>query len=68
MNNFSTSLAVIAGLNSASVHRLTWTWAEVPRSAVTSFQDLSQKLSANKNYSLYRELLASANPPCIPYL
>eukprot|EP01119_Soliformovum_irregulare_P016223 TRINITY_DN4671_c0_g1_i2.p1 TRINITY_DN4671_c0_g1~~TRINITY_DN4671_c0_g1_i2.p1 ORF type:complete len:599 (-),score=177.25 TRINITY_DN4671_c0_g1_i2:33-1829(-) len=67
-NNFSTTLAILAGLNTSPIHRLRFTWAEVSRGSILVFHDLQDKLSSNRNFSQYRAILAAANPPCIPYL
>jgi len=67
-NNFSTCMAIIAGLGGADVHRLKWTFAELPKSATALLSELRDKLSANKSYGAYRAILAAADPPCIPYL
>jgi len=67
-NNFSTCMAVLAGLSTASVYRLKWTWNEIPNPIQKVLSDMKEKLESAHAYKVYRQTLATANPPCIPYL
>jgi hypothetical protein len=68
LNNFNTAMAILAGLNYASVHRLKFTREEMPKHIQQVFNELQAALSSNQSYKEYRTLLSRANPPCIPYL
>ena len=61
-------MAILAGLNYASVHRLKFTREEMPKHIQQVFNELQAALSSNQSYKEYRTLLSRANPPCIPYL
>ncbi|EFA74821.1 hypothetical protein PPL_11854 [Heterostelium album PN500] len=68
LNNFNTSMAILSGLNAASVHRLRFTKEEMPKHIQQIWADLQAQLSSNQSYKVYRDLLSKANPPCLPYL
>eukprot|EP01094_Clydonella_sp_ATCC50884_P017153 TRINITY_DN2930_c0_g1_i4.p1 TRINITY_DN2930_c0_g1~~TRINITY_DN2930_c0_g1_i4.p1 ORF type:complete len:663 (-),score=176.22 TRINITY_DN2930_c0_g1_i4:230-2110(-) len=68
LNNFNGCMAILSGLNQASVHRLRWTRKELPPRSVQTLAELEETLSSNNAFKVYREVLASTNPPCIPYL
>jgi hypothetical protein len=68
MNNFSTSFSILAGLNMTSIHRLKYTFSELPKNSQQTLLELNQKLSSDYSYKSYRNILATVNPPCIPYL
>lgn len=68
LNNFNTTMAILSGLNGAAVHRLKHTREDMPRHIQQAYTDLQHALDSNQSYKGYRNLLAHANPPCIPYL
>jgi len=68
LNNFNTSMAILSGLNAASVHRLKFTKEEMPKHTQQVYTELQAQLSSNSAYKEYRALLSKANPPCLPYL
>lgn len=68
LNNFNTTMAILAGLNGAAVHRLKHTREEMPRHIQQAYTDMQHALDSNQSYKGYRNLLLHANPPCIPYL
>eukprot|EP01133_Synstelium_polycarpum_P000183 gene183-221_t len=68
LNNFNTSMAILSGLNAASVHRLKFTKEEMPKHTQQTYADLQAQLHSNQAYKVYRELLQKSNPPCLPYL
>jgi son of sevenless len=61
-------MAILAGINSASVYRLRWTRKELPPRSVQILGELEEILSSAKAFQLYRETIAQLDPPCIPYL
>jgi hypothetical protein len=59
---------MIAALNSAAVHRLHLTWAELRPKTAVRWRHLEAAMSADLNYKSPRELLSKCSPPCVPYL
>ena len=68
LNNFSTLIHIVAGLNSTPVHRLKRTWENVSAKAMASLGMLNAIMKPDKNYKEYREALRAVAPPCVPFL
>ncbi|KAF9127657.1 hypothetical protein BGW39_005693 [Mortierella sp. 14UC] len=68
LNNFSMLSSTVAALLQSPVHRLKRTWEQVPAKTMTTFMELQQLMSLNKNWAVYREELHTANPPCVPFV
>lgn len=84
MNNFSAAFAMWSAFNAAPITRLTATWQVGVTSACTPRTDrsrqhlsartqkqlraLSTLFAADKDYARYRQCLARATPPLIPYV
>jgi hypothetical protein len=68
LNNFNATLAIISGLNNAAIHRLKFTFNELPKREKAALQLLMEKMSSKGSYKEYRELLKRVSPPKIPYL
>lgn len=69
LNNLHSLMAVVSGLQSAPIFRLTKTWALVNRKDKATFEKLNYLVSKEENYSCLREYIASLRMvPCIPYL
>ena len=68
LNNFSTLIHVIAGLNSTPIHRLRRTWDSVSQKSMVSLGVLNNIMRPDKNYKEYRDVLRKAAPPCVPFL
>ncbi|KAJ3054042.1 hypothetical protein HK097_002777 [Rhizophlyctis rosea] len=68
LNNFSTLMAIIAGLNKAAVHRLKLTFKELSSRSRQKLTDLERIMSAEASYKNYRTYLKSSIPPCLPYI
>src|SRR5437764_14837374 len=68
LNNFNTLMSIVSGLNSAPVFRLKRTWETVPARFIQTFESLKKIMKSSKNFSEYREMLHSINPPCVPFL
>ena len=68
LNNFNTLMSILAGFNSAPIHRLRRTWDLLSSKANSILEQLSRIMDRGKNFSAYREQLHSVNPPCVPYL
>ncbi|GAA5898342.1 uncharacterized protein JCM6883_000995 [Sporobolomyces salmoneus] len=68
LNNFSTLIHIIAGLNSTPIHRLRRTWESVSQKSMVSLGVLNNIMRPDKNYKEYRDVLRKAAPPCVPFL
>lgn len=68
LNNFSTLMAFIAGINNSAVYRLKFTKEEVPRQYQQILEQLMSQVSSQNAYKNYRDLLTTIQPPGIPYL
>ncbi|KAL6712721.1 cell division cycle-related protein [Lecanora helva] len=68
MNNFSTMVAITSALGVSPIARLARTWAQVNARTNSMLEQMNKLSGTDKNFSLYRETLHSANPPCIPFL
>ncbi|KAG0665161.1 hypothetical protein C6P46_000258 [Rhodotorula mucilaginosa] len=68
LNNFSTLIHILAGLNSTPVHRLRRTWEIVSQKTMTTLAMLNRVMRPDKNYKEYREILRKSAPPCVPFL
>lgn len=68
LHNFNGCMAILAGINSASVYRLRWTRKELPPRSTQILGELEEILSSARAFQLYRETIAQLDPPCIPYL
>ncbi|GAA6052177.1 hypothetical protein JCM3770_000781, partial [Rhodotorula araucariae] len=68
LNNFSTLIHIIAGLNSTPIHRLRRTWDAVSQKAMVTLGALNNIMRPDKNYKEYRDILRKSAPPCVPFL
>lgn len=68
LNNFSTMMEIIVGLNLAAVQRLEKTWLSVPPKYMQMFNSMMALTSSSQNYKSYREHVASIQGPSIPYI
>jgi son of sevenless-like protein len=70
LNNFNSLMAVMSGLNRASVSRLKKVWARVPIKFVELFHQLEDLMTPLGNFKYYRQLLAESKDkkPIVPYL
>lgn len=58
---------VIAGLNAAPIDRLKRT-KELLSAKVASLKDeLDRIMDSSKNFSNYKDMLKTINPPCVPF-
>lgn len=69
-NNFHSLMAVMSGLNRASISRLKKVWERVPLRFVDVFHQLEEVMTPLGNFKYYRQLLGDARDkkPIIPYL
>ncbi|XP_067846874.1 ras-specific guanine nucleotide-releasing factor RalGPS2 isoform X2 [Heptranchias perlo] len=69
VNNLHALMAVVSGLQSAPIFRLTKTWALLSRKDKTTFEKLEYLVSKEDNYKRLRDYVNSLKmTPCIPYL
>ncbi|RKP02416.1 hypothetical protein CXG81DRAFT_10794 [Caulochytrium protostelioides] len=68
MGNYSTLMAIIAGLNKASVLRLKLTLKECGPKCLRKMSELETLMSADGAYRNYRTVVKSSILPCIPYI
>lgn len=67
LHNFSTLMAVLAGISSSAVHRLKFTYEDVPKKWKEVLESLQALMSSTKSYKNYRTALQRASPPSVPY-
>ncbi|KIK59298.1 hypothetical protein GYMLUDRAFT_44664 [Collybiopsis luxurians FD-317 M1] len=68
LNNFSTMIAIVSGLNTPPIRRLKRTWEQVSQRHMAQFGACEVTLDSNKNFNKYRSMLASVVPPCVPFI
>ncbi|KAM9761852.1 ras-specific guanine nucleotide-releasing factor RalGPS2 isoform 3-T5 [Menidia menidia] len=69
MNNLHAVMAVVSGLQSAPIFRLTKTWALLSRKDKATFDRLDYLMSKEDNYKRLRDFISSQSMvSCIPYL
>ncbi|GAA5880559.1 hypothetical protein JCM3774_002009 [Rhodotorula dairenensis] len=68
LNNFSTLIHILAGLNSTPIHRLRRTWEIVNQKTMMTLAMLNHVMKPDKNYKEYRDVLRKSAPPCVPFL
>jgi len=68
LGNFSTSLAMIAGINNASIRRLKNTFSLLKTKIQSELEFLDNQLTSLNSFQLLRDTIHSRPPPIIPYL
>lgn len=68
LRNWNTVMSITAGLNFSSVHRLKFTFDEVPAAQQRAKVELDRITATEGNFKAYRAMLATQPPPCLPYL
>lgn len=68
MNNFSTMIAITSGLNTPPIRRLKRTWEQVNQRVMVQFTACEMTIDSSKNFHKYRQLMATVNPPCVPFI
>lgn len=68
LNNFSTMIAITSGLNTPPIRRLKRTWEQVNQRFLAQFAACELTIDSNKNFTKYRQLMASVTPPCVPFI
>ncbi|KAI8147643.1 ras guanine nucleotide exchange factor domain-containing protein [Fennellomyces sp. T-0311] len=68
LNNFNTCMAVLSAFDNSSVGRLKRTWEMVGARTNQTLSQIRKLMGANRNFTEYRAIIHSVNPPCIPFL
>lgn len=68
LNNFNTCMAILSAFDNSAVGRLKRTWEMVGARTNHIVSQIRKLMGANRNFNLYRVLIHSVNPPCIPFL
>lgn len=68
MGNLHSLFAVLCGLRSSAVYRLTKTWRRVKSKDIDRLSKLQEFMSESENFLCVREFLYTHPRPCIPYL
>lgn len=63
LNNFSSFLAILSALDSTPLRRLDW-----PKQYTELLAEDTKLIESSSGFKVYRETLAEAKLPCIPYL
>jgi len=63
MNNFNSYLAILSALDSAPVRRLEW-----QKQISEALKEYCALIDSSSSFRAYRQALAEATPPCIPYI
>ncbi|KAL1736865.1 hypothetical protein EV714DRAFT_242305 [Schizophyllum commune] len=68
MNNFSSMIAIVSGLNTPPIRRLKRTWEQVNQRFMQQFAACEMTIHSDKNFNKYRQIMATVNPPCVPFI
>ena len=68
-NNYNSLMAILAGINSASLLRLKQTRKFlIGKTAYKNYLGLEGLMSSDKSFKEYRNALKKSEMPCVPYL
>ncbi|KAH7925881.1 ras GEF [Leucogyrophana mollusca] len=68
LQNFSTMLAIVSGLNSSPIRRLQRSWGLVNAKLMSQLEACETIYNSYRNFNVYRSALAKVSPPCIPFI
>ncbi|KAG0191355.1 hypothetical protein DFQ28_000368 [Apophysomyces sp. BC1034] len=68
LNNYNTCMAIISAFDNSAVGRLKKTWELVGSRTNQILSGIRKLMGSNRNFTEYREMIHSVNPPCIPFL
>ncbi|KAJ6253035.1 ras guanine nucleotide exchange factor i-related [Anaeramoeba flamelloides] len=68
LNNFNSLNSVLSALASSAIHRLSFTFNELPNKHLEVLNNLKEFMKGDSSYKNYRESLKAINPPCIPFM
>ncbi|XP_053322087.1 rap guanine nucleotide exchange factor 5 [Spea bombifrons] len=66
--NLNSFFAIIMGLNTASVSRLSQTWEKIPGKLKKLFSELESLTDPSLNHKAYRDTFKKMKPPKIPFM
>uniref|UniRef100_A0A8C9QXN5 Rap guanine nucleotide exchange factor 5 n=1 Tax=Scleropages formosus TaxID=113540 RepID=A0A8C9QXN5_SCLFO len=66
--NLNSFFAIIMGLNTAAVSRLSQTWEKVPGKFRKLFSELEMLTDPSMNHKVYRDTFKKMKPPKIPFM
>lgn len=61
-------IAITSGLNTPPIRRLKRTWEQVNQRFMAQFAACEMTIDSNKNFTKYRQLMATVTPPCVPFI
>ncbi|KAG1879209.1 ras GEF [Suillus subluteus] len=68
IQNFSTMLAIVSGLNSSPIRRLKRSWEQVGTRYMSQLETCETTINSYKTFNIYRHALAKVSPPCVPFV
>ncbi|XP_078094725.1 rap guanine nucleotide exchange factor (GEF) 5a isoform X2 [Mustelus asterias] len=68
LRNLNSFFAIIMGLNSAAICRLSQTWEKVPGKFKKLFSELEHLTDPSLNHKAYRDAFKKMQPPKIPFM
>lgn len=68
LKNIHALFAVVSGLQSVSIYRLSKTWACLPKNCTNIFKSISELFDETCNWSTLRTYMVNVKLPCIPFL
>ncbi|ORZ12364.1 ras guanine nucleotide exchange factor domain-containing protein [Absidia repens] len=68
MNNYNTCMAIISAFDNSAIGRLKKTWDLLGNRTGQVLSQIRKLMGANRNFTAYRDMVHSVNPPCIPFL
>ncbi|KAF6086712.1 Rap guanine nucleotide exchange factor 5 [Phyllostomus discolor] len=66
--NLNSFFAIVMGLNTASVSRLSQTWEKIPGKFKKLFSELESLTNPSLNHKAYRDAFKKMKPPKIPFM
>jgi len=68
LNNFSSLIAIISGINNAAVRRLKLTFENLKGKYLEELEFLEKQIATDDGYKGLRDTIHTKNPPIIPFL
>ena len=68
LQNWSSVVQIRAAFNSAPIHRLKKSFAEIPSDLLAEWKEVEGLTAPDGNYHKLRSVVESCQPPCVPYL
>jgi len=67
-NNWYSFFAIVMGLNSVAVSRLSQTWEKLPGKFRKIYEEFESTLEPSRNHRVYRLLVGKLKPPILPFM